>query len=149
MMRGTAERQAWVQLAQHPRGLVQPTQTQPQAVPHTPQVVPPLHQPLPGQPATQCQQAVQPPGQSTMRGVAFDPSTEKATPTSGPSSQDHGRPTTRGWGDGGRSVSHPGGYRRRLVCSRCIRRAICPLGQHPVFHHQRHLKEPHLGMEVG
>ena len=36
MMRGTAERQAWVQLAQHPRDLVQPTQTQPLAVPHTP-----------------------------------------------------------------------------------------------------------------
>ena len=149
MMRGAAERQARVQLMQHPRGLVQPTQTQPPVALPTPQVALPLHQPLPGWPATQCQQAVQPPGQSTGRGVAFDPSTEKAAPTNSPSSQDHGRPTTRGRGDGGRSISRPGGYRRRLVCSHCVRRAICPLGRRPVFHHQRHLKEPHLSMEVG
>ena len=113
MMRGTAERQARVQLMQHPRGLVQPTQTQPPVVPHTPQVVLPLHQPLPGWPATQCQQAVQPPGKSTGRGVTFDPSTEKTTPTSSPSSQNHRRPTTRGWGDSGRSVSCPRGVQEK------------------------------------
>ena len=149
MMRGATERQAWAQLVQHPRGLVQPTQTQTPVVPHSPQVAPPLCQPLPGWPATQCQQAVQPHGQSTRRGVMFDPSTEKTALASGPSSQDHGRPTTRGWGDGGRSVSCPGGYRRRLVCSHHIRRVICPPGQCPVFHHQQHLKEPHLSMEIG
>ena len=109
MMRGAAERQAWVQLMQHPRGLVQPTQTQPLVAPQTPQVAPPLRQPLPGWPATQCQQVVQPPGKSTGRGVAFDSSAEKTAPASGPSSQDHGRPTTRKWGDSGRSVSHPRG----------------------------------------
>ena len=149
MMRGATERQAWVQLAQRPRGLVQPTQTQPLAAPCTPQVVPPLHQPLSGWPATQCQQAVQLPGKSTGRGVVFDPSTDKTAPTSGPSLQDHGRPTTRGRGDSDRSVSRPrGGYRRRLVCSRHVRRVICPPGQHQVFHHQRHLKEPCPSMEV-
>ena len=109
MMRGTTERQAWVQLMQHPRGLVQPTQTQPLVALHTPQVALPLCQPLPGWPATQCQQEVQPPGKSTGRGVAFDPSTEKTASTSSPSSQDHGRPTTRGSGDSGRSVSCPRG----------------------------------------
>ena len=149
MIRGTAERQARMQLAQHPRGLVQPTQTQPLVVPCTLQVVPPLCQPLPGWPATQFQQAVQLPGKSTGRGVTFDPSTEKTAPASSPSSQHHGRPTTRGWGDSGRSVSHPRGYRRRLVCSHHVRRTICPPGQHQVFHHQRHLKEPRLSMEVG
>ena len=79
------------------------------AVPRTPQVVPPLHQPPPGWPATQCQQVVQPPGKSTGRGVTFDPSADKTAPAGGPSSQDHGRSTTRGWGDGGRSVSCPRG----------------------------------------
>ena len=43
----------------------------------------------------------------------------------------------------------PGGCRRRRVHSHCIRRAICPLGQCQVFHHQRHLKEPRLSREVG
>ena len=149
MMRGAAERQARAQLAQHPRGLVQPTQTQPPAVPRTPQVVPHLHQPLPGWPATQCQQPVQLPGKSTRREVMFDPSAEKTAPASSPSSQDCRRPTTRGWGDSGRSVSCPRGYRRRLVCSHCVRRAICPPDQRQVFHHQWHLKEPCLSRVVG
>ena len=147
-VRATVERQARAQLAQGPRGLVQPAQTQPLAVPHTPQVAPPLCQPPPGWPATQYQQAVQLPGKSTGRGVMFDPSIDKTAPTGSPSSQDCGRPTTRGWGDGGRSVSHPGGCRRRRVCSLHIRRVICPPGQCQVFHHQRHLKEPHLSWEV-
>ena len=43
----------------------------------------------------------------------------------------------------------PGGCRRRQVHSHRIRRAICPLGQCQVFHHQRHLKEAHLSREVG
>ena len=113
MMRGTTERQARVQFVQHPRGLVQPTQTQPPAALCTPQVVPPLCQPLPGWPATQYQQAVQPPGKSTGRGVVFDPSTEKTAPASSPSSRDHGRPTTRGQGDSGRSISHPRGVQEK------------------------------------
>ena len=42
----------------------------------------------------------------------------------------------------------PGWCRRRQVHSHHIRRAICPPGQCHVFHHQRHLKEPHLSQEV-
>ena len=100
-IRAAAERQAWVQLAQCPRGLVQPAQTQPLAVPCTPQVALPLHQPPPGWLATQYQQVVQLPGKSTGRGVTFDPSTDKTAPAGSPSSQDCGRSTTRGQGDGG------------------------------------------------
>ena len=100
-VRAVAERQARAQLAQCPRGLAQPAQTQPLAVPCTPQVVPPLHQPPPGQPATQYQQAVQPPGKTTGRGVTFDPSADKTAPADSPSLQDCRRPTTRGQGDGG------------------------------------------------
>ena len=37
-----------------------------------------------------------------------------------------------------------GGCRRRQVCSHCVRRAICPPDQRQVFHHQQHLKGPHL-----
>ena len=112
-VRAAAERQARAQLAQCPRGLVQPAQTQPLAVLCTPQVVPPLRQPPPGWPATQCQQAVQLPGKSTRRGVTFNPSPDKTAPTGSPSSQDRGRPTTRGRGDGGRSVSRPRGVQEK------------------------------------
>ena len=100
-VRAVAERQARAQLEQCPRGLPQPAQTQLLVALHTPQVVPPLCQPPPGWPATRYQQAVQPPGKSTGRGVMFNPSADKTAPVGGPSSQDRGRPTTRGWGDGG------------------------------------------------
>ena len=74
-----------------------------------PQMVPPLHQPLPGWPAMPYQQAVQPPRKSTRRGVTSNPSTDKTALAHGTSSQDHRRPTTRGHGDGGRSISCPRG----------------------------------------
>ena len=39
--------------------------------------------------------------------------------------------------------------RRGMRVHSChVRRAICPPGQCQVFHHQRHLKEPSLSMEV-
>ena len=120
-----------MQLMQRPRGLVQPTQTQPLAVPRTPQVVPPLCQPLLGWPATQCQQVIQPPGKSTGRGVAFDPSAEKTAPASGPSSQDHGRPTTRGWGDSGRSISHPRGVQEKVSVQPPHQEGDLPSGSMP------------------
>ena len=106
-VRAAVERQARAQLVQGPRGLSQPAQTQPTPAPFTPQMAPPVCQPPPGQPATLYQQAVQPPGKSTGRGVTFDPYVDKTAPAGGPSSQDCGRPITRGWGDGGRSVSCP------------------------------------------
>ena len=96
MLRGAVERNARAQMAQCPGGLAQWAQTQPMLVPHAPQTVPPLHQPLPGQPAMLYQQTVQPPKKSTGRGVASDSSADKTTLTGGASSQDRGRPTTRG-----------------------------------------------------
>ena len=97
------ERQAQAQLVQGPKGLV----------PCTPQMVPPLCQPLPGQLSTPYKQAVQPPSQSSERGVTFDSPMDKTSPAPSPSSQDHGRPTTRGWGYGGQSVSHPRGVQEK------------------------------------
>ena len=79
-----------------------------------PQMALPLHQPLPGWLAMPYQQAVQLPKKSTGRGVASDPSADKTTPTGGASSQDRGRPTTRGWGDGGQSISHPRGVQGKV-----------------------------------
>ena len=108
-VRATVERQAQAQLAQGPRGLAQPAQTQPTSAPRTPQMALPLHQPPPGWPATLYQQAVQLPGKSTGRGVTFDPSIDKTAPAGSPSSQDCRRPITRGRGDGGQSASHPRG----------------------------------------
>ena len=130
-VRAVAQRQAWAQLAQCPRGLVQPAQTQPPAVLCTPQVVPPLHQPPPGQPATQCQQAVQPPGKSTRRGVMFDPSADKTAPTGSPSSQDCRRPTTRGWGDSGQSISCPRGVQEKVSVQPPHQEGDLPSGSMP------------------
>ena len=101
MLRGAAERNARAQMVQCPGGLAQWAQTQPTLAPRTPQMVPPLHQPLPGWPAMPYQQVVQLPKKSTRRGVTSDPSTDKTAPVGGASSQDHRRPTTRGWGDSG------------------------------------------------
>ena len=99
-VRAMAERQTQAQLVQCPRG-------------HTPQVVPPLRQPPPGWPAMPYHQAVQPPSKSTGRGVASNPSADKTAPAGSPSSQDRRRPTTRGRGDGGRSISHPRGVQEK------------------------------------
>ena len=100
-VRATVERQAQAQLVQGPRGLAQQAQIQPTSAPCTPKMAPLLHQPPPGQPATLYQQVVQLPAKSAGRGVTFDPSIDKTTPAGGPSSEDHGRPITRGRGDGG------------------------------------------------
>ena len=101
MLRSTIERNARAQMAQCPGSLAQWALTPPMLALCTPQMVLPLHQPLPGRPAMPYQQAVQLPKKSTRRGVASDPSADKTAPTGGTSSQDHRRPTTRGRGDGG------------------------------------------------
>ena len=54
------------------------------------------------------QQVVQLPKKPAGRGVAADTPTDKTTPTGG-TTQDHRRPTARGWGHGSRSVSCPRG----------------------------------------
>ena len=113
MMRGTAERNARAQMVQGPSSLAQQAQTQPTLAPCTPQMAPPLHQPLPGWPAMPYQQAVQLPRKSTGRGVTSDPSADKTAPAGSPSSQDCRRPTTRGRGDGGGSVSCPRGVQEK------------------------------------
>ena len=113
MMRGTAERKAWAQMAQGPSGLAQRAQTQPMSVPHMPQMMPPFCQPLPGWLAMLYQQVVQPPRKSTRRGVTSDPSADKTAPMGSLSSQDCGRPTTRGKGDGGQFISHPRGVQEK------------------------------------
>ena len=130
-VRAMAERQAQAQLAQCPRGLVPPAQTQPPAALHTPQVVLPLYQPLPGWPAMPYQQVVQPPRKSTGRGVTSDPSADKTAPVGSPSSQDPRRPTTRGWGDGGRSVSHPRGVKERVSVQPPCQEGNLPSGSMP------------------
>ena len=131
MLRGVAERNARAQMVQCPGGLAQWAQTQPMSMPHASQMVPPLRQPLPGQPAMPYQQAVQPPKKSTGRGVASDPSADKTTPTGGTSSQDHGRPTTRGRGDGGRSISHPRGMQEKVSVQPLCQEGDLPSGSTP------------------
>ena len=131
MLRGVAERHPRAQMAQCPGGLTQRAQTQPTSVLCMPQMVLPLHQPLPGQPAMPYQQAVQPPKKSMGRGVASDPSADKIAPMSGTSSQDRGRPTTRGRGDGGQSVSHPRGLQGKVSVQPLHQEGDLPSGSMP------------------
>ena len=100
-------------MVQGPQTPAQQAPTPPMLALRTPQMAPPLCQPPPGWPATPYQQAVQPPGKSTGRGVTFDSPIDKTAPTGGQSSEDHGRLITRGWGDSGRSASHPRGVQEK------------------------------------
>ena len=131
MLRGMAERNTRAQMAQCPGGLAQWAQTQPMSAPSMPQMALPLCQPLPGQPAMLYQQAVQLPKKSTGRGVASDPSTDKTAPMGGASPQDCGRPTTRGWGDGGRSASHPRGMQEKASVQLSHQEGDLPSGSMP------------------
>ena len=130
-MRGAAERNAWAQMVQGPSSLAQRALTQPTSALCTPQMVLPLHQPLPGWPAMPYQQAVQPQRKPTGRGVASNPSADKTAPVGGASSQDRGRPTTRGWGDGGQSVSHPTGMQEKASVQPPRQEGDLPSGSMP------------------
>ena len=136
-------------MAQYPGGLAQCALTPPMSVLCTPQTALPLCQPLPGWPAMSYQQAVQLPKKSTRRGVASDPFADKTPPWV---AQVH-RTAENLPLEGGEMVADPSVtpevHRGRRVCSHRVRRAICPPGQCQVFHHQRHLEEPSLSMEVG
>ena len=110
MIRGAVERHARAQQAPGPWAPAQWAQAPHTSVLCTPQVALPLHQP--SRAATPYQQAVQPPGKSTGRGVTFDSPSDTAAPAGGQTTKDHGRQKTRGWGDGGQSASHPRGGTR-------------------------------------
>ena len=90
-----------------------------------------LRQPLPGRSATPYQQAVQLPKKSTKRGVASDRLADKTAPGGGASSQDHRRPTTRGWGDGGRSISCPRGAQGKASAQPPHQEGDLPSGSTP------------------
>ena len=127
-IRATVERHAQAQLAQGPRA---PAQWPPMLVPRTPQMALPLHQPPPSWPATPYQQAVQPQGKSTRRGVTFDSFIDKAAPAGGQSAKYHGRQRTRGWGDGGQSASHPRGAQEKASMQTPHQEGDLPSGATP------------------
>ena len=131
MMRGAAERNVRAQMVQGPSGLAQRAQTQPTSVPHMPQMALPLCQPLPGRQATPYTQAVQLPGKTTGRGVTSDSCVNKATPAGSQGLQDRGRPTTRGRGDSGRSVSHPSGVQEKASVQLLHQEGDLPSGSMP------------------
>ena len=146
MMRGTAERNARAQMVQGPGGLAQWAQTQPMSVPCTPQMVPPLCQPLVATHTSRqysCQRS--PPGGEwlpTPSQVKLPPRVVQVHRTTGDLQL-----------EGGEMVVDPSVTqevcRRRRVGSHHVRRAICPPGQCQVFHHQWHLKGHSLSEEVG
>ena len=131
MLRSAIERSTRAQMVQCPGGLAQQAPTPPTSAPCMPQMVPPLHQPLPGWPARPYQQAVQLPKKSTGRGVASNPSADKTAPAGRASSQDCGRPTTRGQGDGGQSVSHPRGAQGKVSVQPPHQEGDLPSGSMP------------------
>ena len=107
LLRATANQ--WAQMlrtpgsqAQVPRAMVPqaPTLSAPKSqapLPWAPQMVPPLHQPLPSsgsQPATPYQQVVQPPVKPKGRGVTFDTSADKVAAVGGLDIDSHGRQRT-------------------------------------------------------
>ena len=85
MITGTVERHARAQLVLGLWAPAQRAQVLPTSALRTPQMALPLHQPPPSQTAAPYQQALQPPGKSTGRGVTFDSPTDKAAPTGGQS----------------------------------------------------------------
>ena len=152
-LRGTAKRIVGAQMVQSPGGLAQWMLTLPKPPPCVPQMVPPLHQPPPGQPAmsvlcvprmvpplhqpppgwpaTPYQQAVQPPRKPTGRGVTSDPPTDKTAPVGGASPQDHGRSNMRGWGGGSQSISHPRGMQDKASAQPPCQEGDLPSGSMP------------------
>ena len=64
-------------------------------------------------------------------GSRFDTSADKTAPVGGASSQDHGRPTTRGQGDGGRSISHPRGMQEKASVQPPHQEGDLPSGSMP------------------
>ena len=148
-IRAAVERHTQAQMVQGPRAPAQWALMPPTSAPCTPQMAPPLHQPPPGQPATPYQQAVQPPGKSTGKGVTFDSSVDKTAPAGSQSSEDYG---DRGL-EGREMVANlpvtPGEYKRRRVGRRLVRRVISPPGQHQTFPQPQHLKIPRLSRAVG
>ena len=109
MIKSTVGRHARVQMVVGPRAPDQHALVPPMLMPGAPQVALLLHQPRPSQAAIPYQQAVQPPGKSTGRGVTVDSPSDRATPTDGQTTQDRGRQQSRGWGERDQSASHPGG----------------------------------------
>ena len=105
-LRAAIDRQAhvlWAQVLQAPTS-------------QAPQMVPPLHQPLPSsgsRPATPYQQVVQPPSKTTGLGVTFNSSTNKHAAAGRQDATTHGRPATRGWDDKSRPASLAKGVRKR------------------------------------
>ena len=130
-LRGTAERNAGAQMVQHPGGLAQWTQTLPMLALCMPQMVPPLHQPLPGWLTTPYQQVVQLPKKPMGRGVTPNPTTDKTAPVGGTSSQDHRRSNTREWGGGGQSISRPRGIQEKASAQLLHQEGDLPSGSMP------------------
>ena len=130
-LRGTAKRITGAQMAQSPGGLAQWMLTLPMPPPCMPQMVLPLHQPPPGQPATPYQQVVQPSKKPVGRGVAADTPTDKTAPVGGMCAQDCGRPSTRGWGGGSQSISHPRGVPGKVSVQPLCQEGDLPSGSMP------------------
>ena len=106
LLRATIDRQAQAMRA-----------TVPQAPPlQVPQVVPPMHQPLPSsrsQPATPYQQAVQLPIKPKGRGVSFNSSANKLVVVGGQDADGHGRQRTHDRDDKTRPTSSGKGVHKR------------------------------------
>ena len=128
-MRATLDRQAqapWALVSQAPVSQVLALQA--------PQMVPPLHQPLPSsrsRPATPYQQAVQLLSKSMGLGVTFNSSANKPVAAGGQDVDGHRRQRTRGRDDNTRPASHSRGMRERSSIRTTSKQMPCQVGECP------------------
>ena len=128
-MRAALDRQA-----QAPRTPVPQAPASQVLVPQAPQMVPPLHQPLPssqGWPATPYQQAVQPLSKPTGLGVTFDSSANKMAAPGGPDVDGHGRQRAQGRDDNSWPASHSRGVRVGSSIRTTSKQMPCQVGECP------------------
>ena len=99
-----------------------------------PQMVPPLHQPLPSSgswPATPHQQAVQPPGKPKGREVTFDTSADKVVAVGGQDADGHERQRTRDRDDKTWPTSPGRGACKRSSIRMTGKQTPCQVSEHP------------------
>ena len=109
MIRSAVETHARAQWVPGPWAPAQWAQVPPTLALGSPQVAPPLRQPPPSWAEMPYQQAVQPPGKSTGKGVTSDSPSDTAASTGGQTTKVHGRQKTRGQSDSVQLASCPRG----------------------------------------
>ena len=133
-LRAAIDRQAQALRAMVPQAPMLLTSMSQAPLPQAPQMVPPLHQPLPSSrswPATPYQQVVQPPSKPKGRGVTFDSSTDKLVAVGGQDADGHRRQRTCGRDDNTWPTSPAKGAHERSSIRMTGKQTLCQVSEHP------------------